>query len=180
MKRVMRVGLLLLISPLAHGAPPREAVERLLGGYESHVTAADFRRLGDGVDHVLAAIALDANTPPLRRNRALAALAYVPGGEGRELLRAVVQSNRAAREGVELLDLRVAVRSLGAFGAEEEADLVPLLAHPDADVRGNAASALAEARVVAAVPMLRLRLGVEREGAVVRELVRALAALERK
>lgn len=173
-------GLLLLASPRAFALPPREAVERLLGGYESQPTAADFRRLGDGVEHVLAAIALDPKTPPLRRNRALASLALVPSSEGRELLRAVIRDDRAAREGVALLDLRVAVRSLGAFGAEEEVDLVPLLAHPDADVRGNAALALSEAHVVAAVPSLRLRLGVEREGSVVRALSRALAALEGK
>lgn len=164
----------------SRAAPSRAAVERLLGGYESQVTASDFLRLGAGVDHQLVAIAVDGKTRPLRRNRALAALGMVPSSEGRELLRAVVRDNLKASQGIELLDLRVAVRALGAFGPEEEADLVPLLVHSDADVRIAAAEALGEAHAMGAVPSLRLRMSVEREGAVVRALSRALEALAAK
>ncbi len=170
----------ILVAGVAQAAPSREVVSRLLGGYESRVGPDDVRRLGAGVDHVLVAIAVDPAERPLRRNRALAALAWVPSTEGRDLLRAVVRQNARATSGVAVLDLAVAARSLGAFGPEEDADLAPLLAHPVGDVRAAAADGLARARAVSALPSLRVRLLTEREPAVAQALVRAIAALATK
>ncbi len=174
------VAALLLVGGIAFAAPSREAVERLLAGIESHVGADDVRRLGPGVDHVLAAIAVDARTSPVRRNRALAALSAVPSMEGRDLLRAVLRDHRDATTGADVLDLRTAALALGAFGPDAAADLVPLLAHPTGDVRAAAAEGLARANAQSALPSLKLRLLTEREPGVQQALGRAIATLQSK
>src|SRR5207249_4154132 len=109
---------LMLLAGVAQAAPSRAEVERLLSGYEPRADAAAFRRLGPGVDHVLVAIASDGAASRLRRQRAMAALAWVPSVEGRDLLRAVVREKARAVEGADALDLYTCARALGAFGPE--------------------------------------------------------------
>ncbi len=127
---------------------------------------------------MLVAIASDGAASRLRRQRAMAALAWVPSVEGRELLRAVAREKARATAGADLIDLYTCARALGAFGPEVAPELVPLLAHPSADVRAAAATSLGQARAAGALGSLRLRFTVERDEAVQRAIVQAVAALE--
>ena len=179
MKRALLALFLLgTVGGTAAAAPPRGEVERLLAGYEVPARGDDWKRLGPGVDRVLVTIALDPQASPIRRNRALSALALFPSSEGRELLRAVVRDHRGAKEGMELVDLVAAVRAFGGFGESAATDLVPLLTHPHPDVRATAALALGRAGAVSATGSLQLRLTVERDEEVVAALRRAVATLQ--
>lgn len=182
MKKTLALALLLVCDAagVALAAPTRAAVERLLAGYEPGATAADLKRLGEGTDRVLVAIASDPKTSRIRRNRAISAIAAVPSPAGQEFLRAVLRDQGNATEGADLLDLQACIRALPAFGSTGALEALPLLAHANADVRVIVADALAAAKAHEAVPPLRLRLGVEREPEVLRALQRALAALQQK
>src|SRR4051812_42562957 len=174
------VPLALLVAGTALGAPTRQAVERLLGGYEPRATPAAFQRLGDGTDRVLIAIALDPTTPGTRRARALTALGHVPSDAGRALCRQVIKDEASRTEGREVLDVRACAIALGSFGPSAAADLVPLLDHPAFDVRLGAARGLEKARAPESAAALRQRLAVEPDETVRAVLDRALRALETK
>jgi HEAT repeat protein len=160
----------------------RDAVERLLAGYEPHGSVADLRRLGPGVDDVLIEIAEDPRTQPLRRARALHALGWVPSVAGRDYLRATLRAlappGRAPAGPAEVMALSACARALGRFGADAAPDLLALVAHPAADVRQAAAAALGESGALAARPALEQRLAVEPHPAVRAALARALAVLD--
>jgi hypothetical protein len=161
----------------AAGGTLREVVEGLLGGYEPDGPAGALAELGPGVDRVLIDLAEDAAVSRLRRARALAALGSVPSLTGREYLRERLRALRGAREGAELLELGGCVRALGRFGPAAAGDLVPLLGHLQAEVRGAAALSLGEAGAAGVEALLGQRLAVEREGEVREALLRALRGL---
>jgi hypothetical protein len=171
---------LLLLPAVVAAAPSRPAVEKLLGGYEINTTADDLKRLGDGVDHVLCAIAIDPKVSRLRRNRALSALAAVPSVEGKQLLLFVLHDKARATEGADELDLHSAIVALAAFGPEVSRELVPFLAHESSDIREASAKSLAVAHAKDAVSSLRMRLTVERDDTVLRVVRDSVIALERE
>ncbi len=169
---------LLLLPAVVAAAPSRPAVEKLLGGYEANATGEDLKRLGDGVDHVLCAIAMDPKVSRLRRNRALSALSVVPSVEGKQLLLFVLHDKARAVEGADELDLHSAIVSLAAFGPEVSRDLLPFLAHDSSDIREATARSLAAAHAKDAINSLRMRLTVERDDAVLRVVRDSVIALE--
>ncbi len=142
----MRAAILvfLLAANSAGADPSRKAALHLLAGYEPTATAADFVRLGQGIDRVLISIARDPTTTRLLRQRAMAALGTVPTEAGRAFLADVVRKQRGATSGADLIDLYTAVRAFGRFGLSAEPVLRSIRLHPSPDVRRAADDALAQ------------------------------------
>lgn len=171
---------LVLVPALAAAEPPRAAVERLLAGFEPRPQPEAMRRLGPGTDAVILQIASDPATPATMRLRALAALAWVPTPAGQAECRRVIRDEAGATEGLPVLEVGACAHTLGAFGPESAAtDLVPLLAHPAAEVRLGAAHGLESAKPASAKSAVERRLAVEPDEAVRAALARAHRALRR-
>ena len=147
------VALVLASPSLALADPSREAVSRLLAGYEVHAGAAEWKRLGAGTDRVLIELILDPGTPPVRRLRAMSALSLVPSAAGRDLCRRILVEESGATEGREVLEVGACAKSLGVIaGIEGIPELLPLLSHPSSDVRLGAVRGLRGAHVTASSP----------------------------
>lgn len=170
---------LVLLPALAAAEPPRAAVERLLAGFEARPQPEAMRRLGPGTDAVILQIASDPATPATMRLRALAALAWVPTPAGQAACRRVIRDEAGATEGLPVLEVGACAHTLGAFGPDSAADLVPLLAHPAAEVRLGAARGLESARPASAKTAVERRLAVEPDDSVRAALARAHRALRR-
>jgi hypothetical protein len=147
--------------PAPESAPTRASVERLLSAVELSTRPADLVRLGPGTGHVLVEIARDPATRPIRRLRALAAIAFVPSEEGRALCREVIARESSSVDGGEVLDVGACAHTLGVFGKASLPDLLPLLHHASAEVRTGAIRGLAATRAPAAERALRAHLPSE-------------------
>ncbi len=178
MRNPVAVALLLAAAPALARPPERAKVERLLSGYEPRPIGPELRRLGDGVDEVLIAIARDPKTRPVRRARALAALGQVPTLAGRDACRGVIRDESRAASGPEVLDVAACARTLGAFGPQLQMDLAPLLAHPAPDVRAAAAEGLATAHAKLALPLLEHQLDREKDPAVRATLTKSIDSIK--
>jgi HEAT repeats len=157
----------------------RGAVLKLLGASERAPSNKELRALGDGVDNVLVAIANDKNVEPKMRARAVSALAFVPTAASRAYLGKIVGGGAAAKDDNDLLLIRRAAVSLGwQGGSPVPAQLADLLRHADADVRVDAALALALTRLPGAADLLRARVDVEQDARVRGHISRQLRVVE--
>ncbi|MFI5288333.1 MAG: HEAT repeat domain-containing protein [Polyangia bacterium] len=160
-------------------AQPRSTatLDRLCGGYEHAPSAAEVRALGPGADQALIDYATAASTSPLRRQRAIAALAFVPSVAAHQLLVAVLSAEGRASRGIAVLDVAAALSALTPYGAPALATVLPYLTHPSADVRQAAANTLGALGLPSAGGALEARLAVERDPSVRVHLAAALARL---
>jgi HEAT repeat protein len=172
------VPALLLALALAASAAPepapdvRDEVRALLGAIHGGVPAERFRALGPGAEEALLEYARE-DGPPLRRVRALEALAGLGGARAEEVHREVAASSapRAVRRG--------AVRGLARLAGPARATtaLAPFLER-DRDPTVRAAAAEALAAVAPADACARIRSQARAEQAVGR-FRRAMALCER-
>lgn len=168
----------LLFSSVAWGAPSAAEVERVLGGYEHAPTAEEVKRLGTGADQVLIAVAQDARTSPIRRARAIGALRFVPSAGAHAFLRALIDEKARAPEGADVLDVASALAALAPYGREDLALELSYLAHASVELRHAAAAALGVIADAEALPSLRARLAVERDGGTRLMLARSIKSIE--
>jgi hypothetical protein len=188
----------------AHAVEPRAAVEALLRGSQGAPAASALAAIGRNVDELLVALARDPAIELPVRGRAVAALAQTPTPLARSFLYALVadpakalaaQGKRKAAavdggaktaaasgvtsdEAARTLQRRGAV-SLGWIGGgAAPATLGPLLAHPDADVRADAALGLALTRLPRAAEILRARLPLETDPRVRAHIARQITVIE--
>jgi HEAT repeat protein len=177
-------------------ASVRIAAASALGSSESDADIADLERLADDRDPRVRAVAtrgigrhLLRCTDHALRVRALARLDAALGDAGLVALAAVEALREiggpAARGVSRILQrpepelLKEAVVCLAAHGeAGDFAAIVPLVAHAEWSVRAQAVAALAERRVVSAVPAILRRVDVEQDLFVRAEMLRALERLE--
>jgi HEAT repeats len=167
-----------LAAAAAAGAPPpadvRNEVRALLGSIHRPVSPETFRALGPGAEDALVDFAREANGPPLRRARALDALAGLGGARAEATHRDVAASASAPRS-----VRRTAVRGLGrlAGAARAPQELSPFLERDrDPTVRAAAAEALAAHAPVETCPRIRARARAEAGPA---RYARALAMCDR-
>jgi hypothetical protein len=126
----------------------------------------------------LAALAEDDTANPQARLAALSELARYPGSATESQLRAVIDKNRAFRSGAATLYTRAAALSLGTIAKTRTVAVVaPLLDHPIADVRADAARALALSGSPEALPALRARRAVETSVMVKAEIAEAIGVV---
>lgn len=159
---------------------PRQAVEQLLMGIEYVPTAEELKRLSTDVDRTLIDIASDGKSHGLARTRAVYALGLVPSLDGRRFLQALLVDKREARVGLDLGLLKAAARTVGVFGTEAAADLLPLVDHPVAQVRSAVAAGLARTGSPHAHSTLEQMLVVERDHDVRQEVARVLVEFGRR
>jgi HEAT repeat protein len=129
---------------VASAAPAsRERVRSVLRGHERvHLTAADWRRLGDDVDVHLVEAAADRRLVFGARQRALSALGTVGGARAKEFLHRFLTARDVSAP---LLSAAIQAYARG-FGKDEPEEglrlAVPLLGHADWQVRRGAVRAL--------------------------------------
>jgi HEAT repeat protein len=171
-------ALLLALALAASAAPDpapdvRDEVRALLGAIHGGVPAERFRALGPGAEEALLEYARE-DGPPLRRVRALEALAGLGGARAEELHREVAASPSAPRA-----VRRGAVRGLARLTGPARATpaLAPYL-EGDRDPAVRAAAAEALAAVAPAEACARIRSQARAEQAVGR-FRRAMALCER-
>lgn len=165
---------LLVTGRPAAAAPARAEVEHALAGWERLFSADDARRLGPATAAVLISIADDPATRPLVRWRAIGALGFFDGGDVRAFLEREIAA--AAGPRADLLGLATALGALARSAGDGAVGVVaPYLAHPNPDVRMDAARALAAAgpRGRAAVAA---RVATERHPSVLAAIRKALRA----
>lgn len=138
--RVLLLCIVMLMSAPS-SASEREAVLRLLDGYEWQVNEAAFRQLPEDTWQVLLEIATDMDLMKLTRSRASAALTLYPNDA------VWAYFSRAITEPETPVQRRRAVEALcQAFRVEErpamETLLVPMLEASDAHLRTKVASCL--------------------------------------
>jgi HEAT repeat protein len=169
---------------------PRIAVENLLLASKTTPSAAELARLARNPDEVLIKIASDRNADRQLRARAINALGATPTKPARrfvlDVLYAAAEGKSARklekRRGIvidDLLIVRSALLACGWLGGPQAVDAMsPLLAHPDPDVRADAASGLALTRVGRAADLLRARVPVETDEKVRNHINRQLGVIE--
>jgi HEAT repeat protein len=157
----------------------REAVLKLLGASERAPTEKELRALGADTDRQLVAIADDAKVEPKMRARAVSALGFAPTNISRAYLTRLVAQVAAAKDETDLLLVRRAAVALGWQGGPAVPPaLAGLLAHPDVEVRTDAAVALGLTRLASAADLLRARLDVETDARVRGHVSRQLRVVE--
>jgi HEAT repeat protein len=154
------VALALAAAPAGPEPSPevRAQVRDLLGAIHRGVSPETFRDLGPGAEEALVEFAR-GDGPPLRRIRALEALAGLGGDRAEAVHREVAAS--AAPPAVR----RGAVRGLARLGGPDRATgaLAPFLeGDRDPSVRAAAAEALARAAPAEACPRIRAQARAER------------------
>jgi HEAT repeat protein len=153
------LALALAASAPAEPSPDvRAEVRALLGAIHGGVSAETFRALGPGAEEALVELARD-DGPPLRRVRALEALAGLGGERAEELHREVAASATAPRA-----VRRGAVRGLARLAGPARAtpELAPFLERDrDPAVRAAAAEALAAVAPAEACPRIRTQARAE-------------------
>ena len=161
------------------GRPGRAAVEARLRTTTPPRSAADWQALGSGIDEILIAIAGDAKTELQLRARAVTALGVVSTRPGRTFLETEVKQKASSTDAGDKLLLRKAALALGwAGGTLVPGQLGPLLAHPDPDVRIDAAIGLGLTRSEDAADLLRVRFDVEIVPKVRNQIGRQLRLIE--
>lgn len=160
MLRTLLTAALLLALP-AHAQQTlteRGRLERALSGVEGLPTRADLLRMSPRAEELLREIVLRPSRNVLARNRALSALRLFPAAASAQLLRAVIEANRAARTGLARMDLEQALASYAVVVGPAAVETVrPFLAHANLDVRATAASALVLTRSPRALGLLESR-----------------------
>jgi HEAT repeat protein len=172
---------LLLAGPSAPpaGQTARATVEDRLRANTQPSTAAEWRGLGPGVEDVLVALAADSKLDVQLRGRAVSALGLVSTRPGQAFLEKLVKESAASNQAGEKILLRKAAVALGWIGgAAVPSQLGPLLQHPDADVRTDAAIGLGLTRSEEAADLLRARFEVETVPRVRNQIGRQLAQVE--
>ena len=161
------------------GRPDRAAVEARLRANTPPRSAADWQAVGTGIDEILIAIAGDAKAELKLRARAVSALGVVSTRPGRAFLETVVKQKASATDAGDKLLLRKAALALGWVGGTlVPGQLGPLLAHPDPDVRIDAAIGLGLTRSEEAADLLRIRFDVETVPKVRSQIGRQLRLIE--
>jgi hypothetical protein len=126
----------------------------------------------------LAALAEDDTANPQARLAALSELARYPGAATESQLRTVIDKNRSSRGGAATLYARAAALSLGTVAKTRAVPVIaPLLDHPIADVRADAARALALSGSADALPALRARRAIETSVMVKAEIAEAIGVV---
>jgi HEAT repeats len=166
----MRPLFFLLLSLPALASP----LDRILGAREHVITVEEVGSLGEHADRLLIAAAADQRAGRWRRARALVALRFAPSSESLAFLRAVIDEKKGAWHGADVLELAAALTSLAPYGVDALPDLLPLAAHPAADVRHAVVQALGAIAAPEAESALRARLYVERDPGVRDAAARAL------
>jgi HEAT repeat protein len=176
MSRAQSFGRALAVAGLLHGglavAVTRATVQSRLQYVDGFIpSAADWRRLGDGVDVELGRIAQDGSLLHIVRIRAIAGLGQVGGGNAQRLL---VDDHHLAPA----LTAAACLAYAGAFRAAEPVEVLKrtraLLNHPDWMVRRAAVRALGDWKTSAALEALREHSAVEDHPVVRLALDRAL------
>jgi len=152
------------------------ALSRALGGYERTAGADDIRALGPDADQQLIDWAEAPATSRLQRQRAIAALRFVPSVRAHAYARAVLERAAAAVEGPDALDAVAALMALSPY-VDALPAVLPQLAHPCADVRHAAAATLGALGSRDALGPLQARLSIERDPTVLSALRHALTRL---
>ena len=161
------------------GRPDRAAVEARLRANTLPRSAADWQTVGTGIDEILIVIAGDAKAELKLRARAISALGVVSTRPGRAFLETVVKQKASANDAGDKLLLRKAALALGWVGGTlVPSQLGPLLAHPDPDVRIDAAIGLGLTRSEEAADLLRIRFDVETVPKVRSQIGRQLRLIE--
>jgi hypothetical protein len=169
-----------LIDPSpAAAAPSREELDRVLGGVEHAATAEEVRALGPSADQILIAVASDETASRWGRRRAVLALRYAPSAAAQAFLLELLRARAGAPQDGEadLLELAAALAALAPYGRAAAGTILPFVAHRSADVRQNAAAALALTGAPEADGALAARFAVERDPGVRRVVARSLRAL---
>jgi HEAT repeats len=169
---------------------PRIAVENLLLASKTTPGADELARLARNPDEVLIKIASDRGADRQLRARAINALARTPTKPARRFVLDVLYAaaeGKSARKTEkrrsividDLLIVRSALLACGWLGGPQAVDAMrPLLAHPDPEVRADAASGLALTRLGLAADLLRARVPVETDEKVRAHINRQLGVLE--
>ncbi len=158
---------------------PRDQLLPLLQGIEDVPSQALLDdTISTDAGPTLRLIAADTTAPAEARLRAFVALADYPGGATLTFLAAQVTQYSQAKAGEQTLYLRAAARSLAVVGGSATVDqLASLLDHSVADVRADAALALAATGAMTALPPLRSHLLRETNDLVHLALVEAIREL---
>ena len=153
-----------LAAPLAHAEAPRAQVEHALSGYEARIDETHLQALGAFWEQAVGSLALDSKAPPLLRVRALFALSFSKAPSTGELLRGVIARTASSTDGIEILQLKEAVRSLATVEGERAlAVIAPMLEHPVPDVREAAATSLQRINSDRTKLLVKARLATETE-----------------
>lgn len=171
-------AILLLLSSTVLAQPAVSPLDRLCGGYEHAPTAAEVRALGPAADERLIDYATAPSTSPIRRQRAIAALLFVPSTAAHQFLLDVLAREGRATRGVQVLDAAAALSALAPYGQPSLAIVLPYLTHASADVRQAAATTIGALGLPAARGSLSARLAVERDPSVRLHLAAALAQMK--
>jgi hypothetical protein len=138
----------------------------------------ELRRWAATADGILTVVAADRAASETVRGRALSALAYARTARVHSFLENFIVEKTPSSAPVDRVLLRRAAGSLGWQGGARVVEvLAPLLDNGDADVRLDAAAALGLARAREAEAPLRVRLTVETDAAVRRQIEAALKAV---
>jgi hypothetical protein len=155
--------------------PARAAVETALATGSG---AADLQELAARAPGELIGVASDRTVSEAVRGRALAALAYARTARVHAFLENFIVARTPSSEPSDRALLRRAATALGWQGGPRLVEVIaPLLDNPDADVRQDAAAALAIGRARDAEAPLRARLVLEKDPAVRRQIDAALQAV---
>jgi len=158
----------------------RGRLELELSGIERLPTKATLLRVSPRAAELLREIVLRPSRNVLARNRALSALRLFPSAATARVLRAVIETNRAVKNGLGRLDPEQALGSYAAIAGPEAVETVrPFLSHPNIDVRATAASALSATRSPRALGLLEARWREEPSATVRARIDRELARLRR-
>ncbi len=177
---LLALALALLASPAVaqQSLTERGRLEAALSGIESVPSKATLLHASPRAAELLREIVLRPSRNVLARNRALSALRLFPGAASAQVLRAVIETNRAAKTGLARLDLEQALASYAVLRGPEAVEVVrPFLAHASLDVRLTAASALVATRSPRALGLLEARRRDEPSETVRARIDRELAAL---
>ena len=171
-----------LFSSLPAGAQQslteRGRLELALSGIEHVPGKAELLRLSPRAPELLREIVERPSRKALARNRALSVLRLFPSAATARTLRAVVEANRAAKNGIARLDLEQALVSYASVAGPGSVELVrPFLAHASLDVRVTAVSALVATRSPRALGLLEGRRRDEPSATVRARIDRELAGL---
>jgi HEAT repeat protein len=182
-RRVLVVALVVAVPSLAlavtASSSAREKLTALLRSVEALPEPARLDEAAGGdAATALAALAEDDTANPQARLAALSELAHYPGLATETQLRVVIEKNRSSRNGAATLYARAAALSLGTMAKSRAVPvIVPLLDHPIADVRADAARALALTGSADALPALRARRAIETSVMVKAEIAEAIGVV---
>jgi HEAT repeat protein len=163
--------------PVAAARPARATIEPRLQKYQPDPAA--WRGLGPGTDLTLIEIAGDGKVEVLLRARAVSTLGYFPTPAARKFLETTIEGKGSSSDPGDRLLVGKAAVSLGWLGGiDVPGRLAPLLTHPDADVRLDAAIGLGLTRLPSAAEALRKRLELESVARVRAQMSRQIQVIE--